>query len=165
MTDDKKPEDASMEEILSSIRQIISEENQPGSKTASPTSKGKAEDVLELTNVAPAKTAAATSTASSKSAKKASSSAGAGTAIAGSTLSTESHERSEEALSNLFQALDAKKAFEVSKGVGGQTVNHIMRDVMRELMKPLIKEWLDNNLAATVERIVAKEIEQIVQDS
>ena len=38
-----------------------------------------------------------------------------------------------------------------------------LEDVVRDLMRPLIKEWLDENLSEIVERRVEEEIERIVK--
>ncbi len=42
-------------------------------------------------------------------------------------------------------------------GNGGRT----LEDMVIELMRPLLKDWLDKNLPATVDRLVQKEIERI----
>jgi len=42
-------------------------------------------------------------------------------------------------------------------GASGQTIE----GMMRELMRPMLKEWLDENLPALVERVVEKEIARI----
>lgn len=42
-------------------------------------------------------------------------------------------------------------------GNGGRT----LEDMVLELMRPMLKEWLDKNLPATVDRLVQKEIERI----
>jgi cell pole-organizing protein PopZ len=42
-------------------------------------------------------------------------------------------------------------------GIGGQTVEGMMRDLLR----PMLKDWLDENLPALVERMVEKEIARI----
>lgn len=44
-------------------------------------------------------------------------------------------------------------------GNGHQTLENLVTDIMR----PLLKEWLDNNLPATVERLVKSEIERIAR--
>jgi cell pole-organizing protein PopZ len=36
-----------------------------------------------------------------------------------------------------------------------------LEDMVIELMRPLLKQWLDENLPATVDRLVQKEIERI----
>lgn len=45
----------------------------------------------------------------------------------------------------------------IAVGNGQQTLENLVV----EIMKPLLKEWLDQNLAATVERLVQVEIERI----
>jgi len=40
-----------------------------------------------------------------------------------------------------------------------------LEDMVIELMRPLLKQWLDENLPATVERLVQKEIERIARRS
>ena len=42
-------------------------------------------------------------------------------------------------------------------GNGGRT----LEDMALELMRPLLKDWLEKNLPATVDRLVQKEIERI----
>ena len=44
-----------------------------------------------------------------------------------------------------------------SMGIGGMTVEAMMR----EMLKPMLKDWLDENLPALVERMVEKEIARI----
>jgi cell pole-organizing protein PopZ len=38
-----------------------------------------------------------------------------------------------------------------------------LEDMVTDLMRPLLKEWLDQNLPATVDRLVQKEIERIAR--
>lgn len=45
----------------------------------------------------------------------------------------------------------------IAVGNGQQTLENLVVEIMR----PLLKEWLDQNLAATVERLVQAEIERI----
>jgi cell pole-organizing protein PopZ len=42
-------------------------------------------------------------------------------------------------------------------GIGGMTVENMIRDMLR----PMLKDWLDENLPALVERMVEKEIARI----
>jgi cell pole-organizing protein PopZ len=44
---------------------------------------------------------------------------------------------------------------------GGPT----LEDIVREEMRPLLKQWLDTNLPATVERLVRAEIERVVNSA
>lgn len=44
-----------------------------------------------------------------------------------------------------------------SQGIGGRTVEEVVKEVIR----PIVKEWLDENLAALVERLVSREIDRM----
>jgi hypothetical protein len=44
-----------------------------------------------------------------------------------------------------------------SQGIGGRTVE----DVVKEVIRPIVKEWLDQNLAGLVERLVSREIDRM----
>src|SRR3990167_9199293 len=46
----------------------------------------------------------------------------------------------------------------LSEGIGGQTLENLMR----EMLKPLLKEWLDAHLPALVRSVVAQQVEKIV---
>lgn len=66
------------------------------------------------------------------------------------------------AFANLAEQLDDLRVTlppNVEIGDGSQTLEQLVAKVMR----PLLKEWLDNNLPATVERLVQKEIERIAR--
>ncbi len=39
-----------------------------------------------------------------------------------------------------------------------------LEDITRDLMRPILKEWLDNNLPDLIEKIVQKEIQKITKD-
>lgn len=66
------------------------------------------------------------------------------------------------AFANLAEQLDDLRVTlppNVEIGDGSQTLEQLVAKVMR----PLLKEWLDSNLPATVERLVQKEIERIAR--
>ncbi len=44
-----------------------------------------------------------------------------------------------------------------SQGIGGRTVE----DVVKEVIRPIVKDWLDENLAGLVERLVSREIDRM----
>ena len=46
-----------------------------------------------------------------------------------------------------------------SMGVGARTIE----DLVKEVMRPMIKEWLDENLPALVERLVGREIDRMAR--
>jgi uncharacterized protein len=156
----KTPE-PTMEEILASIRQIISDD-QPAAKPsvvqavpAAPQPQLRAapapapvpapadDDILDL--IAPAKPAA---------------------------RPTPSPEQSFAALSQAVEydrllSNQAASAASSSFGALAHTVltqnARTLDDIVLELLKPLIKTWLDDNLPTVVERLVRSEIERVAR--
>lgn len=49
----------------------------------------------------------------------------------------------------------------VEREVPGRVGNVTLEDMARDLMRPLIKTWLDQNLPRVVEKMVAKEMERV----
>jgi len=160
----------SMEEILASIRKIISDDAPP----AVPSDSAADSDVIELTQVveedgsvvdiaptpepAPAPVVAAppptpptpppvaaapVAPAETLVSEPAASAAGSALSALASTVEIE----------RLASAPMTSTAF----GNGART----LEDMVIELMRPLLKQWLDENLPATVDRLVQKEIERI----
>ncbi|HEX5328471.1 MAG TPA: DUF2497 domain-containing protein [Acetobacteraceae bacterium] len=137
-------EDPSMEDILASIRRILSEEEPPPEDTSS---RVASEDVLVLDSSMmiddpqpaarqpppqPPTTPAAASLVAPEAAAAAASSVGA-----------------------LLRTL-TDRAVQVHSG--GPT----LEDVVRAELRPLLKDWLDANLPHLVERLVRAEIERVV---
>jgi cell pole-organizing protein PopZ len=60
-----------------------------------------------------------------------------------------------QSLSELTRTVS--RARDLSIGGAGRT----LEDLIRELLAPMLKEWLDANLAALVERLVRQEIERL----
>lgn len=160
----------SMEEILASIRKIISDDAPATLSTA----VGPADDVIELTQVIeedgsvvdiapePQPEVPPIATAASQSVPPVSPVPTASGALvseltataAGSTLSALA---STVEIERLSSAPMTSTAF----GNGART----LEDMVIELMRPLLKQWLDENLPATVDRLVQKEIERISRRS
>ena len=61
----------------------------------------------------------------------------------------------ESAASAAFGAL----ANSLSSSNGGRT----LEDIVADMLRPMLKEWLDENLPALVERLVAEEIERVAR--
>ena len=70
-------------------------------------------------------------------------------------LSDEVEEVSVAAMSELTTVLAANAAV----GDGDQTLEQLLKDVLR----PILKQWLDDNLPKLVDRIVREEVERIAQ--
>ena len=152
--------DPSMEEILASIRKIISDDN----PAEEPVANGASADVLELTQMvqetapapqpappSPPPIAAAPVSVAPKADALMSAPAASTAASALSSLATTVE----------IERLASTPMTATSIGNGYRT----LEDMVIELMRPLLKEWLDQNLPATVERLVQKEIERIARRS
>lgn len=126
----------SMEDILSSIRRVIARDEAPGS--ARPT-LARGDDILDLhdedvgaDDVAPAADELV------------------------SAASADAARQSLEALTAVVAPAVAA-ATAAAPAVAGRT----MEDVVLDALRPMLKEWLDANLPALVEAMVAKEISRI----
>lgn len=74
-----------------------------------------------------------------------------------SLLAPQTVDRSTSALSALAQAVSRDR----NAGLGNAAVT--LEELVRELLKPILKDWLDQNLPFMIERIVKKEIENMVK--
>ena len=63
-------------------------------------------------------------------------------------------------LSGLAAAVDSHRRA-VDPSIGPKTIE----DLVKEVMRPMIKEWLDDNLPALVERLVSREIERLTREA
>jgi len=161
-------EEPSMEEILASIRRIISEDaGAPGAYGGSPAEERK-DEVLELTDVLQEDGSvkrleneppgAAADAAPDEAAVPAASAA----AHEGGLISAAATASSTRALSELASAVARE---EVSQGVDVPlgTSSHTLAEIVTELLRPMMREWLDQNLPGLIERLVRKEIEKLVR--
>lgn len=144
--------DPSMEDVLASIRRILSEQDPQQAPTVPAPAPADKSDVLVLdpsmmvpderaetpTQLAPqSRTEAAVETSPNLVAPEAA--AAAATAVSG-----------------LLRTLAADRALKVRPG--GATIE----DIVREELRALLKDWLDTHLAQMVERLVRAEIERVV---
>jgi uncharacterized protein len=186
--------DPSMEEILASIRRIISEDGSevPSSKATN----GSDEDVLELTEVvgsdAPAMSApvvepesnAALASAMAAAARAAEAGEAARAQVAtgmppapppereetmddspadkpNRLLSDASADQSARSFGALAAAIDRTRDPDAGLPMGNS--DRTLEDIVRELLKPMLREWLDTNLPSLVDRLVQKEIREMVR--
>ncbi len=128
----------SMEDILSSIRRVIARDEAPGS--AREIRVPEADDILDLQDEEDAP-------------------------VAEAKPATEElvSEASADAARQSLEALTAAVAPAVAAAtVAAPTVaGRTMEDVVLDALRPMLKEWLDTNLPALVEAMVAKEISRI----
>jgi cell pole-organizing protein PopZ len=176
----------SMEEILASIRKIISDE-EPAAAAAGAAPAAGADDVIELTQMVqedgsvvdikaappeekpmaeakPPQPAPAPEPAKAE-APKAPPPAPAAPAPEKSTLVSEpAASKSASALSSLASTVEIERLattpqMATALGNGART----LEDMVLEMLRPLLKDWLDKNLPGTVDRLVQKEIERIAR--
>lgn len=132
--------DPSMEEILASIRRIITDEGDapaPAGTLAVPAPEVAEDDpvvepvadVLELTQPLPE-------------------------VVTGPPL------LSEATAAVASQSLSALSGLLVRNYEGA---DNTLESLVREMLKPMLREWLDANLPELVERIVAREVERITR--
>jgi len=169
-----------MEEILASIRRIISEDDAPAEAEAAPEAAAPpapapepepepepvaavaepepVEDVLELTNRVepPAETVGDLAVYPKEEPK------------APEPVPPPKPEpvamANDEGLVSPTSAQAAASAFgQLSAAVRMPTDGQTLDGVVRELLKPLLKAWLDEHLAAIVEAKVAEEVERIAR--
>jgi cell pole-organizing protein PopZ len=173
MAEDTGSADPSMEEILASIRKIISDDAPPAEAAPapaetpvipSPTPVMADNDVVELTQMIQDDGSLVDLTEISQEPPPPPPPLPPEPApVANETLI--SHPVAQSAASSLsalantveIERLASSPLNNTSLGNGGRT----LEDMVIELMRPLLKDWLDQNLPIIVDRLVQKEIERI----
>ncbi|MFY9287009.1 MAG: DUF2497 domain-containing protein [Alphaproteobacteria bacterium] len=159
----------SMEEILASIRKIISDD--PAAAPAEGADAAANPDVIELTQMVqddgsvvnvtpPAQPAEEPVMAAPEPAPVTATPAKPAAApelVSAPTAATAASSLSALASTVQIERLASAPATSTFIGNGTRT----LEDMVLELMRPLLKEWLDQNLPGTVDRLVQKEIERI----
>lgn len=147
------PLDPSMEDILASIRRILSEDEE--APLAAPiVAPAPDEDPFPLTPemiVTAAETPGAAPAPSMAGWPAAAEPPPEGALVAPAVAPAAA-----AALGSLTRSAAPERATRLS--AGGPTLEDMVRDEIR----PLLKEWLDANLPALVERVVRSEIERVV---
>ena len=184
MSQPKKEIDSepSMEEILASIRKIISEDQQEDSiaksnsveeeenspETGPNSEEFNPDDVLELTEevedpsangVGDTSDTFPLSKHSNEEHLKVSASFDDMSERGDDLVDVQSVRAANSSLSLLAGAVTKAKA-SLPMGNGNQTIE----DLMKEVMRPMVKDWLDKNLPDLVERLVKTEIKRITKD-
>jgi len=160
--------DPSMEEILASIRKIISDETPPVEVAPEPPlpppepEPEPAEEVLELTDMVAEEPASPPPVQEPVRLAPVPAVPETGEPlISGSVASTAASKLSSLANTIEIERLSSGPMTATFLGNGHRT----LEDMVIELMRPLLKDWLDQNLPAVVERLVQKEIERIARRS
>lgn len=69
-------------------------------------------------------------------------------------------QQSTDLLGDLARAIIDRRDMKVADE--GSDANITLESLVREMLKPLLREWLDRNLPYLIERMVKKEIDQMV---
>ena len=160
----QRAHEPSMEEILASIRNIIADEREPAQTTApKPTPQGPAlapapQIVYSKEAPAPHRNASEPSERADANAPTvvwrrphlADSESAAAPREEEPLLSPEAN----EAVTTSFGALSASLAERGAEVADG---------LVREMLRPMLKQWLDENLPAIVERLVRAEIQRVAR--
>lgn len=147
--------DPSMEDILASIRRILSEEEPPAPPLTPPPEPSapeeKPDDVLVLDSsmlVAEEAPAAEEQPEPAPAVEL---------APVPKLLAPETEAAASSSVGNLVRTLATERTLQVHRG--GPTIE----DIVREELRPLLKQWLDANLPDVVERLVRAEIDRLVR--
>ena len=154
MTDPDLPE-PSMEEILASIRRIISQDEAPTvSVTGATNPDDTDEDVLILTELAPPEPLTAYEAPPTTPAIPAAARAEVGLVSSATALgAAASFQKLSFIVDNSVQTASPPVA----------PASPTLEDITRDLMRPMLKSWLDENLDAIVRARVDEEVERITR--
>jgi uncharacterized protein len=164
---EKNPaEESSMEDILSSIRQILASDDEPQERTASAKSMGAhKEDVIELTEVVLPHHSPTFSQESKVASTREESHIMTTTAEQDAKLiSQKTMEAASQSLSKLTEALQPVQSSAPVQhhAVGGSVT---LESLVSQAMQPILREWMDQNLPQVIERVVASEIKKLVRQA
>jgi cell pole-organizing protein PopZ len=168
MSDNSKDQtEASMEEILASIRRIISQDEDKGSsdfieaEEENKESTDRIDDsILVLTDVVDENGSIDVSETLGKSEKNLNTDSvfvNLGDQSQGPIVSSKVEELSVSLISDLVS--------ELSSGANMGSENKTLEQLTKEMLSTMLKEWLDANLPIIVENIVREEIKRIVVKS
>jgi hypothetical protein len=171
MADNKTTQEPSMEEILSSIRRIIAED-EPGGQGASARADDGADadhdeddDVLELTEIvdepAPRQPVAAVAPPAPPAPPPPSPSAQETPAMAATSAESLISPVAATASTNAFARLAKAATPDDNRpmAVAGISVEQLVVD----LLTPMLRDWLDQNLPGIVERVVEQEVKKLAR--
>jgi|SRR5579872_6055147 len=143
--------DPSMEDILASIRRILSEDEDAAAQGKAMEGDKSAQAGGEVVKLDPAMLI------EEQAAQPASSPPPAPPAQNAALLAPEAAAAAASSVGSLLRTIAQERPhMQISRG--GPTIE----DLVREEIRPLLKQWLDQHLPAVVERLVRVEIERVV---
>ena len=173
MSDIRRQDEPSMEEILASIRRIIAEDTKDGGKASAVADQ----DILELTDRVEADGSVVSLAArmtpraemppiavapSEPATKPASEPEPAAVKPAAVEAPTESVISAGAAAASVAALSELTRETPRSAATSG---DRALEEATRELLKPLLKAWLDANLPPLIERIVREEIARLAREA
>jgi uncharacterized protein len=172
MSEPNSPE-PTMEEILASIRRIISEDEPPAGAAPEPEAEPEPvaaapapepEDVLELTERAPEPEPPAPAVQSMGDLDVYPAAAAAPAAPKPAPLAAAAPVFDDEPLVSAPIAASTASVFgQLAQRVAMPKEGRTLEDVVREMLNPLLKAWLDEHLPAIVQAKVEEEVERIAR--
>ncbi len=155
-----------MDDILASIRRILSEDEAPGGEAPAseePAAPAKAPDdgvlLLDSSMIVGAEAPPAPAPSLAQPAQESPSMSATDTPAPPvrepALLAPESAAAAASSVDTLMRTLVAERGTQINRG--GPTIE----DLVREEIRPMLKAWLDAHLPATVERLVRAEIERV----
>ena len=168
MSQSKDAQEPSMEEILSSIRRIIADEEKDRSAgPAGSTAVADDDDVLELTDVDEGESAPAAPLVTRPAAAMEAATALPKEPIKENPIVAASKDDSlvsagaASASTNAFSKLT--RAVAADERPAAAATNRTVDDLLVDLLRPMLKDWLDQNLAGVVERVVEQEVKKLAR--
>jgi len=155
---EQSSQEPTMEEILASIRRIISEDEAPaaapGAEAESVTPPEEKEEVLDLVDpIAPVETHGDIDVFVAPSPP----------APADMPVASSSAEPDESLISNQAAGAAANAFGSLSAAIAMPKEGRSLEDVTRELLRPLLKAWLDENLPRIASARVEEEVARIAR--
>ena len=189
MTENQSEQEPSIEEILASIRQIISDDDEEVAADSEENASEEDEDsvadpirhesndVLELTEddlvedvmpePEPEKEMEVEMVDSTPAALPAKEEIDADLQAIREQAEAEKNTVPSEILSSAVQASAMNSLSKLTKGMPidrSRSYDGVtLEDIVRELLHPMLREWMDDNLPRMVERIVQKEVEKLAR--
>jgi cell pole-organizing protein PopZ len=167
MSQERSTGEPSMEEILSSIRRIIADEQKGGPDPVppviprlqpdpGPTPADPDDDVLELTDIAEDEEAGSPTAAAAMPPSPPKETAIVTDKDEG-LLSPSTASASTSAFAKLARSMAPEDR------PTGPLARQSVEELLLELLRPALKEWLDKNLPSVVERVVEQEVKKLAR--
>ncbi|MEX6634677.1 DUF2497 domain-containing protein [Hyphococcus lacteus] len=155
----------SMEEILASIRRIISEDEEEQAPPTKPVEAKKPELTLKAAPQAAEETSSTVTPIKAEEPQKPTASDDEGIEMIKQNMAEAMEQDADEEILDQATADVASQAFHnlsqsvrISEGPG-----RTLEDIVVEMLRPMVKEWLDANLPAIVEEKVEEEVQRVAR--